>query len=89
MNNIEDWNPGERAPLGSGGTCKKDICDIFREKIMEHVVGTSNGLRRRKKRTLWRGRPPQNGRSNSIRVRRAGCGEQRPLRELSSPLVRK
>jgi hypothetical protein len=57
-NDIEGWNLGERAPLGIGGTCKKDICDIFREKIMEQVVGTSSELRRRKKWTLWRGRPP-------------------------------
>jgi hypothetical protein len=52
MNNIEGWNPGERAPLGSGGSRKKDICDICREKIMEHGVGISSGLRRRKKWTL-------------------------------------
>jgi hypothetical protein len=58
MNNIEGWNPGERAPLGSGGMRKKDICDIFRENIMEHGVETSSGLRGRKKWTLWRGRPP-------------------------------
>jgi hypothetical protein len=58
VNNIERRNPRQRAPLGSGGTRKKDICDILREKIMEHGVGTSGGLRGRKKRTLWRGRPP-------------------------------
>jgi hypothetical protein len=58
MNNIKGRNPGERAPLGSGGTCKKDICDTFREKIMGHGVGISSELRRRKKWTLWRGRPP-------------------------------
>jgi hypothetical protein len=46
---------------------------IFSE-IMEHVVGTSSGLRRRKKLTLWRGRPLRNGRKSSIKVRRAGCG---------------
>jgi hypothetical protein len=57
-NNIEGWNPGERTPLGSGGTRKKDICDIFRDKIMEHGVGISSSLRRRKKWTLWRGRLP-------------------------------
>jgi hypothetical protein len=57
MNNIEGWDPGERAPLGRGGTRKKDICDIFRKKIMEHGVGTSSGLRTRKKWALWRGRP--------------------------------
>jgi hypothetical protein len=73
-NDIERWNPGERAPLGSGGVRKKGICDIFREKIVEHIVGTSSGLRRRKKWTLWRGRSLQSERKGSIRVRRAGCG---------------
>jgi hypothetical protein len=58
MNNIKGRNPGERAPLGSGVSRKKDIRDIFREKIMEHGVGISSGLQRRKKWTLWRGRPP-------------------------------
>jgi hypothetical protein len=33
-NNSEGRNPGERAPLRSGGTRKKDMCDISREKIM-------------------------------------------------------
>jgi hypothetical protein len=32
MNNMEGWNPGERAPLGSGGTRKKDICDILERR---------------------------------------------------------
>jgi hypothetical protein len=73
-NDIERWNPGERAPLRSGGTRKKDICDIFREKIMEHVVGTSSGLRRRKNWTLWRGRPLRTVKKNNVRARRAGCG---------------
>jgi DNA-binding protein H-NS len=58
MNNIKGRNPGKRAPLGSGGSRKKDIRDIFREKIMEHGVGISSGLQRRKKWTLWMGRPP-------------------------------
>jgi hypothetical protein len=33
-NNSEGWNLRERAPLGSGGTRKKDICDISKAKIM-------------------------------------------------------
>jgi hypothetical protein len=57
VNNIERRKPRQRAPLGSEGT-RKDIYDIFREKIMEHGVGTSSELRRRKKWTQWRGRPP-------------------------------
>jgi hypothetical protein len=57
-NDIEGWNPRERAPLGGGGMRKEDICDIFREKIMEHGIGTSSDLRRKKNWTLWRGRSP-------------------------------
>jgi hypothetical protein len=60
VNNTERRNPQQRAPLGSGGPRKEDICDILREKIMEHEAGTSGGLRGREKRTLWRGRPPRN-----------------------------
>jgi hypothetical protein len=34
VNNIEQRNPRQRAPLGSGGSRKKNICDISRGKIM-------------------------------------------------------
>jgi hypothetical protein len=34
VNNIERINPRQRAPLGSGGSRKKDICDISRGKIV-------------------------------------------------------
>jgi hypothetical protein len=47
----------QRAHQGSGGTRKKDIYEIFREKVMEHVVGTSSGLWKMRW-TSWRGRPP-------------------------------
>jgi hypothetical protein len=56
-NGIEGWSPGERAPLGSGGTRKKDIYEIFREKIMEHVDGTCSWLQKMRKWSSWRGQP--------------------------------
>jgi hypothetical protein len=74
MNNIEGRNPGERAPLRSGGTRKKDICNIFRAKIMEHGVGTSCGYEEGRNGPCGGVSPLRNGRRNSIRVRRARCG---------------
>jgi hypothetical protein len=55
-NGIEGWSQGKRAPQGMGGIRKNDINEIFSE-IMEHVDGTSNGLPKMRKWTLWRGRP--------------------------------
>jgi hypothetical protein len=75
-NNSEGRNPGERASLRSGGTRKKGICDIFSE-IMEHVVGTSRGLRGRKNWILWRGRPPPK--------RKKGAGSRRGAGNVDAP----
>jgi hypothetical protein len=58
INAIEGWSPGERAFLGSGGTRKKDIYEILREKIPKHVVETYSGLQQMRNLILWRGRPP-------------------------------
>jgi hypothetical protein len=57
-NGIEGWSQGKRAHQGIEGIRKKDIYEIFRQKIMEHVVGTSGGLPKMKNWNLWRGRPP-------------------------------
>jgi hypothetical protein len=57
-NGIEGWSQGKRAHQGIGGIRKKDIYEIFSEKIMEHVVGTSGGLPKMKNWILWRGRLP-------------------------------
>jgi hypothetical protein len=57
-NGIEGWSPGDRARLGSGGTRKKDIYEILREKIPKYVVETSSELQQMRNWTLWRGRPP-------------------------------
>jgi hypothetical protein len=58
MNTIEGWSAGQRSRLGSGETPSKNPYNIFGGKITKQVVGTSSGLRRIRKRTLWRGRPP-------------------------------
>jgi hypothetical protein len=57
-NSIERWSPGERALLGSGGTRKKNIYEILREKIPMYVVETSSRLQQMRNWTLWRGRTP-------------------------------
>jgi hypothetical protein len=57
-NGIERWSSGQQSPLGSGGTLKKAIYEIFRGKITKQIVGSSIGLRKIKDWTLWRGRPP-------------------------------
>jgi hypothetical protein len=54
---IGGWNPRAQEPLGTAGRRKKAIYDMLRLKIMERVVATSRGLRRRNG-TLWRCRPP-------------------------------
>jgi hypothetical protein len=43
-NGIEGWSSGQKSHLGSGGTRKKTLYEIFRGKIMKQVVGTSSGL---------------------------------------------
>jgi hypothetical protein len=57
-NDIEGWYPRERASLGSGGTRKKGICDIFREKIMEHVIWTFQWVTKKEEMDLVEGQTP-------------------------------
>jgi hypothetical protein len=57
-NGIEGWTSGHQSHLGSGGTLKMILHAIFRWKIMEGVVRTSSVLRKLRKWTLWKGRPP-------------------------------
>jgi hypothetical protein len=58
-NGIEGWSQGKQTHQRIGGIRKKEIYEIFGEKIMEHVVGTSIRLQKiRKDWSLWRGRPP-------------------------------
>jgi hypothetical protein len=49
---------GQRSHLGSGKTPSKNPYEIFGGKITKQVVGISRRLRRIRKRTLWRVRPP-------------------------------
>jgi hypothetical protein len=64
-NGIEGWSSGQQSHVESGVTLKKILYAIFRGKITEQVVGTSRGLRRMKKWTLWRGRPPPKWKKSS------------------------
>jgi hypothetical protein len=42
VNGIRAWSSGQRSHLGSGGTLKKTMSEIFRGKITKQVVGTSS-----------------------------------------------
>jgi hypothetical protein len=57
-NGIKGWSARQRSYLGSGGTPSKSPYEIFGRKIAKQVVGTSSGLQRIRKWTIWRGRPP-------------------------------
>jgi hypothetical protein len=48
----------QQSHVESGVMLKKILSAIFRVKVAKQVVGTSRGLQRMKKWTLWRGRPP-------------------------------
>jgi hypothetical protein len=56
-NGIGGWSSGQQSHVGSGVTLKI-LYAIFRGKVAKQVVGTCRRLRRIKKWTLWRGRPP-------------------------------
>jgi hypothetical protein len=58
MNGNEGWSSGQKSHLGSGGTRKKTLYEMYRGKIAKQVVKTSIGLLRMMDGTLWRGRPP-------------------------------
>jgi hypothetical protein len=53
-NGIGWWSSGQRSHLGSGGTRKKTLYEIFRRKIAKQAVGTSSRLRRMMGWTLWK-----------------------------------
>jgi hypothetical protein len=57
-NGIKWCNAGQRSHLGSEGTINKKLYEIFRGRIAKQIVGTPSGLRKIRKWTLWRGRPP-------------------------------
>jgi hypothetical protein len=58
MNGIGGWSAGQRSHLGCEGTLNKKLYEIFRGRIAKQIVGTTSGLRKIRKWTLWRGRPP-------------------------------
>jgi hypothetical protein len=45
-NSIGGWSSEQRSHLGSGGTLKKTLSEIFRGKIPKTVVETSSRLRK-------------------------------------------
>jgi hypothetical protein len=66
-NGIGGWNSGLQSHVGSGGMLKKILYAIFRQKIAKEFVGTSSGLRKIRKFTLWRDRFLQNGKRDRAR----------------------
>jgi hypothetical protein len=43
-NGIREWSSGQRSHLGSGGTLKKTLYEIFRGKIAKYILGNSSRL---------------------------------------------
>jgi hypothetical protein len=72
MNNIEGWNPGERAPLGSGRTRKKDIRDILERRSWNMESEPPVAYEEGGNGHCGGVGPLRNGRRNSISVRIAG-----------------
>jgi hypothetical protein len=52
------WNPGERALLGSEGTLRKILYEIYGPKNTKRMPNASSRTRRIADWTSWRGRPP-------------------------------
>jgi hypothetical protein len=67
-NSIQGWSSGQQSHMGSGVTLKKILYAIFRGKLAKQVVGTSRGLRRMKKWTLWRGRFPPKRKKKKLQI---------------------
>jgi hypothetical protein len=65
MISIGGWSSGRRSHLGSRGTFKKTLYEIFKGKIVKQVAGTSSGLRKSMDWASWKG-------PSSVSVRRAG-----------------
>jgi hypothetical protein len=56
-NGIKGWSTGHQSYLGSGGTLRMNLYEIFRGILAKQIVGTQSGLRKMKEWTLWRSRP--------------------------------
>jgi hypothetical protein len=54
-NGIKGYSAGQRSYLGSGGTLRMNIYEIFRDILANQIAGTPSGLRKMKEWTLWRG----------------------------------
>jgi hypothetical protein len=55
---IRKWNPGERALLGSEGTLRKILYEIYGPKNTKRMPKATSRTRRIADWTLWKGRPP-------------------------------
>jgi hypothetical protein len=73
-------NPGARQQLRPG--IEKMLYEILRRRIARQVVGTSSGLRKLRKWTLWRGRPPPKRKKSRVRGKSRAMWDHRPLHEL-------
>jgi hypothetical protein len=74
-NGIEWWSSGQQSHVESGVTLKKILYALFRGKVEKQVVGTTRGLRRIKKWTLWREVGPlRNGKRDRARSKSRICG---------------
>jgi hypothetical protein len=71
-NGIEGWSSGQQSHVGSGIMLKKVLYAIFRGKIAKQVDGTSSGLQKIMKWSLWRGRPPPKWKKEAAHGVRAG-----------------
>jgi hypothetical protein len=49
---------GQRSYLGSRGTLRKTLYEIFGLKIAKQIVGTTNRMRKMTDCILWMGQPP-------------------------------
>jgi hypothetical protein len=66
---IGGWSSGQLSPLGRRGPTYKTLKKTLELQFAKQADEMSSGLQTSKHWTVWRGRPPQNKRRNSIRVR--------------------
>jgi hypothetical protein len=58
VNGIRGWSSGQRSHLGSGGTLKEALYEIFRGKKAKQIARSYITSQKSRDWTLWRGRPP-------------------------------
>jgi hypothetical protein len=74
-NGIGWWSEEHRSHQGSERATNKKLYENFRGRIARQIVGNPSGLRRIRKWTLWRGRPPPKQKRDSAQSKsRANVG---------------